>query len=727
MAVIKFRKPKINLSFFKKNKRHNESGHKTKGIVNVFYKFLFGFGSVLRNIKIRYRLIGSFLILSLIPLIIIGMTAYNNSSKAISSKISTYSVQIMNEVSKSIGRDLLKYKNNSDGVAFSDEMQKMLDYSNMSAIDAATTEAGITSLLTIKMGFASNLNNASFVLNDNKTLDLGNSYSMETWPEKDRASMTQSIEQNKGEIVYGIDTHDDGGGKNIYIGKVVKSLSSDQKIGTLILFIREAAFADMYSEIDMGKGADIFVIDSKGIIISSRDPKKIETGVPYKDTQLIQKILKSQAGVSNGNANSSTFDMTLGKAKYLIAYSNIQNTDWYTVSTVPYSYLVSETKKIGQQILLLAIICIIFALLLAYTISRSILAPLRKMVDVMKEAKRGNFSLNIKDNGKDEIGEVTANFNDMVSNIRILVSKVHEAAQSVLVKSDQIASSAEHTYVAAEQTAATIQQIAKGSTEQAEEVYESVKNMNKLSEDINSIGNLMGSVTEVVYNTRALSENALQTVKSLNNKAIETNSISEKIINDINSHSSDMKEIKKIVNVIVGITEQTNLLSLNAAIEAARAGEAGRGFAVVAAEVRKLADQSKDASVTINDIINNIQSKTANTVIVANNANDIVKDQMTAVSNTDKDFKTIFNAMEGISSQMNNMEASLNAMLISKNKTVESIEIIAAVSEESAATSEEVSASTEEQIDGAEILSNYAKDLNEMAQELNKAISIFKV
>ena len=80
-----------------------------------------------------------------------------------------------------------------------------------------------------------------------------------------------------------------------------------------------------------------------------------------------------------------------------------------------------------------------------------------------------------------------------------------------------------------------------------------------------------------------------------------------------------MKEIRKIVKLIVAIAEQTNLLSLNATIEAARAGEAGRGFAVVADEVKKLADQSKEASIMINNIINKINNKTENTRITSYN------------------------------------------------------------------------------------------------------------
>lgn len=231
----------------------------------------------------------------------------------------------------------------------------------------------------------------------------------------------------------------------------------------------------------------------------------------------------------------------------------------------------------------------------------------------------------------------------------------------------------------------------------------------------------------VVYDTQKLSEIALAAVKSLNDKAMETKSVSAQIIDDINSLNEDMKEIKNITNLIAGISEQTNLLSLNAAIEAARAGEAGRGFAVVAEEVKKLADQSKDASVMISSIIQRIQTKTEITVDAANRSSSIVGKQMEAVYETDNSFKTIFSSMEAISQMIKEVENSLKVVLDSKTIVMSTMENVSAVSEEAAATSEEVAASTEEQIASAQALSALAEELSSMAEELEKTISQFKI
>ena len=224
-----------------------------------------------------------------------------------------------------------------------------------------------------------------------------------------------------------------------------------------------------------------------------------------------------------------------------------------------------------------------------------------------------------------------------------------------------------------------------------------------------------------------MKQEAIISVKTLNNKAEETNKASTKIAEDVNILNSNIKDIKGIVELIVDIAEQTNLLALNAAIEAARAGESGRGFAVVADEVRKLADKSKESSVQINKIINDIQHKTEVVVKEATSSSIIIKQQMDAVEKTDTAFKTIFEGMDQIDNQLEEMVVSINEIVNSKDKTKIAMESISSVSEETAATTEQVSAGAQEQIEGIQKVSQFAEELNIVVEKLNSAIDQFKI
>jgi methyl-accepting chemotaxis protein len=648
------------------------------------------------------------------PLIVLGLSAYNNSRNILTNVIKQYTDQVVSQFGYNVNMELPKCMEDANSFIFSTFIQNdFANYSNLDMFDKVSLHNNITRDMTYRTTQNKSISDIVLYTSTGENSiyvgakDFGISYDeLNSMFSEDPESFRWYIDEK---------------GKTVYARKVTH-ISSGLNLGNLFIAIKPESIDSYFNSLELGQSVDVFFIAEQGqVLYSNRDD--ISRGSLYPHTSLIETINNKY---NETESASSSFTTNIN-GKVECNYYKIDKTPFYVVTITPYSFFYTASNVIGKQILLIAVIGLLLSIILAFAISGSISNPLSKLVNLMRKAKQGDLTEVVTDKCKDEIGEVISNYDDMIQNIKNLIQKVQLSVENVLNSSERISASSEQTYTSSEQIALTLQEVAKGSSEQAEEVSQSVNYMNDLSNGINKAISDLSTISSLISNTEKISIDAIDTVKTLNHKAEETRTASQKIVDEINSLNTDMKEIRKIVKLIVGIAEQTNLLSLNAAIEAARAGEAGRGFAVVAEEVKKLADQSKEASIMINNIINTINNKTEHAVSEANNSSEIINEQMLAVEQTDSAFNTISGSMKEITSHMKEMENSVANMLTLKEKTLSSMENISAVSEEAAATSEEVSASTEEQMASAEVLTNLSKEMNQMAKELENAVSLFKI
>jgi methyl-accepting chemotaxis protein len=669
--------------------------------------------SLLRRIKIRWRLIISFLLLSMTPLIVLGISAYNGSRNVVSDIVRQYTEQVVMQFGSNVQIELSKCMEEANSFIFSSLIQDNFDkYGEMEMYDKIILYNDISRDMTYRASQNSAISDIIFYPASGESPIYVGSKEFGI-PFDDLNVMFSDEPENARWYI-------DESGKTVYARKAL-NINTSVTLGNLFISIKPESINSFFNSLELGESVDVYFITEEGqIIYSNRDD--MSRGELHPNTQLVERI----NDFYKSGLNSSSFTMNInGNSE--CNYYKIDKTPFYIVTITPYSFFYTASNAIGRLIIIIAIIGLLLSVVLAFTISGSISNPLSKLVNLMRKAKQGDLTEVVTDKSNDEIGEVISNYDDMIQNIKILIQKVQLSVENVLNSSEKISASSEQTYASSEQIAMTLQEVAKGSSEQAEEVAQSVNYMNDLSNGINKAISDLTTISSLISDTEKISIDAIGTVKTLNHKAEQTRNASQKIVDEINSLNNDMKEIRKITKLIVGIAEQTNLLSLNAAIEAARAGEAGRGFAVVAEEVKKLADQSKEASIMINNIINTINNKTEQAVSEANNSSEIINEQMLVVEQTDAAFNTISASMKKITSHMKDMESSVSNMITLKEKTLTAMENISAVSEEAAATSEEVSASTEEQMASAEVLTNLAKEMNQMAKELESAVTLFKI
>lgn len=206
-----------------------------------------------------------------------------------------------------------------------------------------------------------------------------------------------------------------------------------------------------------------------------------------------------------------------------------------------------------------------------------------------------------------------------------------------------------------------------------------------------------------------------------------SNESSKDVASKIDSLLEKSQSIGTILNTIINISEQTNLLALNAAIEAARAGESGRGFAVVAEEIRKLSEETGEATRSIEDILKAIQVEVENTKKSMDVSQEALDEANVTLEKTNEAFEQIDTAIHLAIDAIGELGNRLNIVDGEKEEAYESIENISSVTEETAASTEELSASMEEQAAIMETISGNTNNLAEIVDVLEELVNRFKI
>ncbi len=691
--------------------------------------------SILRKLKIQTRLLASFILVLFIVLVVTGVFSYSSSIKTIDNKVEGYSKQVAGQTSVILAKEVSRMESYILDIGTSLTVQDVIAADPVDDFEKLQQSRDVTAMLVNKFASVKDIAYAAILRGDDyMTSEL---YSVGEL----KVDITPLSKKDLNDLSWGLIDVVNAGKEKTMLGfqRNMKHMATGRVAAKIVIIPHENYLSGAFSKLDIGKDKKtgkefpIFIVDSKGNIVSSRDsdeyPVNKVNDVSKAVGEKIHGIVSQQATdkVKFDVRKTGNTKMDINKKSYLLSYSQIaENKDWYLVTMVDYEFLNSEANSLRTNIIIIGFVCIVFSILLCFIIARSVATPLNRLVLTMKKAKEGDLTSHISDDGRDEIGDVCNNFNDMLSNINSLISQVRGTSANVVAAASKITSSSEATYTASEQVSVTVEQIARGATDQANEINESVGHMDKLSEGITFVGDDVSKVIKIANQINNLNENASKTISALNIKSNQVSETTSRVSENITDLSNSMKEIQKILKIMIGISEQTNLLSLNASIEAARAGEAGRGFAVVANEVKKLAEQSKEFTSSISTILSSISKKTSDTVQEVMNSNAVVNEQILAVSDTENMFTTVFKAMEEVITNIERTEKSVDNIMKSKDRVLESMENISAVAEESAATTQEISASTEEQMASAEELAKHAADLNELAAALNRELDRFK-
>lgn len=289
------------------------------------------------------------------------------------------------------------------------------------------------------------------------------------------------------------------------------------------------------------------------------------------------------------------------------------------------------------------IVTLILTFFFSFMTSNSITKPMGSAVDIAKQLAAGDLNVRFGKAGKNEIGDLLGAMQTIADNLKQMIGKVVET-------SEQLSTSSSHLTKILDQTS-------NGAKEQLNQTDQIAVAMNQMSISVQEVAQNAISAAHVASETDQEAQKGLTVIET-------TMGNIDKLDNEINQTSTQLKSlvdetnnIGKILDVIGGIAEQTNLLALNAAIEAARAGEQGRGFAVVADEVRILARRTQESTTEIQSLIERIQGGTEQVVISMSQSTELLKSTIASASLSGEAFGAITQSISKIN-DMNTQSAS---------------------------------------------------------------------
>ena len=355
------------------------------------------------------------------------------------------------------------------------------------------------------------------------------------------------------------------------------------------------SMVSMLANFRIGDSGFVFMTDGSGKVKLHPDASRID-----RDT-LSQLAGASAAGLLTKQAFAATHAEIDGQP-VVLATSYIPLLDWYLVAQVPEAEIYAELDRARLHILLVSLAIAVGMGLLGVLLAGSVSRPLNELARLFRELGSGDGDLTqrLKVEGRDELAQVATGFNNFVAKIHGSIEQVASNSRQLAATANEVASKAQLTQ--------------HNCTAQRDRTVQVATAIHEMGATVGEIAGNASLAADVAKQANEQADAGALMVAQARHGIVGLSDEIEQVSGVIESLANQTDSIGSILDTIRSISEQTNLLALNAAIEAARAGEQGRGFAVVADEVRNLASRSAASTAEIQGMINRLQEQSARAV-----------------------------------------------------------------------------------------------------------------
>lgn len=703
-----------------KKKRELSLGNNQKNIkvIQLLAKL---FNNILGKIRVKLTL--CFLV-PVLFIIILGVTAYTISSRAIVRNFTDATINSIDKTSDYFGLIMQSIEDKTLQIATDNTIRQY--YTGKFSNDILAEGDALKSITSNLVNIANSdkyIGNIYIFANDKKPISTSTAFEYDDNPyaefiTSDEATYLTSQGKTNNWTGYHklIDDYLEIN-PNTYAIALTRNLINEngKAIGYVISDISMDVITDALATLGLPDDSTFAYISPDGREISLDNSDQIL----FTDQSFYNKALLSEESYGH-----DYYDYK-GESQLFI-YSKIGQTGAMLCTMIPKSYLNSHAQMIKTMTVLLVIIASAIAITIGIFVASGIGRQIKEVNHTLSKASSGDLTVKVDTSRKDEFKILSDSINNMLQSMKELIIKASDVGKSVINSTKEVSENSDILLVSSKNISLAISEVQQGNIQQAEDAEKCLKITDLLAKQINLVHENSNAIENIADMTKKVVDDGINEVNKLNNATNASIEITNQTIIDIEELQKESAAITEIIAVINEIARQTNLLSLNASIEAARAGEAGKGFSVVANEIRNLSTRSVTAAREIEEIIKNITIKTQNTVKTVKQAEEISKTTEERLQNVVQLFHNINVSVDELVTKLDKIAEGIKEINQSKDDTLYAIESISAVAEETSASSEEVDATAIQQLEAVTKLNESSKCLERDAIALEASIKMFK-